>query len=168
LSDPATPSRPYDDLFDVQQLAQLEAVPTGGAALVLGMVQADMQWPSARQDRLDLHDHKTRLLSIWLTIIVVLTIAGLSAWVIVDGHGVAGSVLASVDLVALANVFINAWHRDGEKRPHARKGVAGGWSVWRSCSRVALFEVAPQRPSGWAWFRVERASHSWPRWARTP
>ena len=43
---------------------------------------------------------------------VVVIIAGLSTLVILSGHGVAGSILATVDLVALATVFTNAWRRN--------------------------------------------------------
>ncbi|WP_375504433.1 hypothetical protein [uncultured Jatrophihabitans sp.] len=105
------PARPYDSLFDTDELETLERISPGSAEFVMGMVRVDMQWQASRQDRLDRWDHSTRVLSIWLTMIVVLGVAGMSAAVIATGHDVAGSVLAGVDLVALANVFVNAWRR---------------------------------------------------------
>jgi hypothetical protein len=110
LSEPA-PDLPYRGLFDPGEMAALEAVSPGGAAYVLGMVKVDMEWQAARQDRLDKSDHSTRVLSIWLTMIVVLVIAGMTTAVILAGYQVAGSIFAAVDLVALANVFVNAWKR---------------------------------------------------------
>jgi hypothetical protein len=110
VSEPA--KRPYDDMFDAEELAALERISPGSADFVLGMIKVDMEWQAARQDRLDRWDHSTRVLSISLTMVVVLGIAWLSAWVIATGHDVAGSVLAAVDLVALANVFVNAWRRN--------------------------------------------------------
>ena len=36
---------------------------------------------------------------------------GMATWVILAGFQVAGSILATVDLVALANVLVNSWRR---------------------------------------------------------
>jgi hypothetical protein len=110
LSEPA-PDLPYRGLFDADEMAALEAASPGGVEFVLGMVKVDMEWQAARQDRLDKSDHSTRVLSIWLTMIVVLVIAGMTTAVILAGYQVAGSIFAAVDLVALANVFVNAWKR---------------------------------------------------------
>jgi uncharacterized membrane protein len=104
--------RPYDELFDVEQLRELEDILPGSADRVLTMIQTDMTWQSERQDRLDSREHTKTLLLISVAAVVVLVIAGLSTWVILEGHSVAGSILASVDLVALASAFLNALKRN--------------------------------------------------------
>ena len=103
--------RPYDALVDPDELVRLNDAVPGGAALVLGMIKSDMEWQAKRIDMLDEHEHKTRLLSIWLTMVVVLGIAAMATMVILAGFQIAGSILATVDLVALANVFVNSWRR---------------------------------------------------------
>jgi hypothetical protein len=110
VSEPS-PQRPYDNLFDTEELKALEGISPGSADFVLGMIKIDMQWQAARQDRLDRWDHSTRILSIWATLIVVSGITAAATGVILAGHAVAGSILAGADLVALANVFINAAKR---------------------------------------------------------
>lgn len=62
-------------------MLQQEAVVPGGAALVLGMIHSDMQWQMKRIEVLDEREHKTRLLGIWLTMLVVVSIAGMATWV---------------------------------------------------------------------------------------
>jgi hypothetical protein len=109
--DPQGPS-PFESLIDAKELKRLEEVSPGSAALVLGMIKSDMEWQAKRTELQDTRDHSARILSIWLTMIVVLSIAGMATWVILSGHGVAGSILATVDLVALATVFTNAWRRN--------------------------------------------------------
>lgn len=46
--------------------------------------------------------------------IVAVLFLGVAAWLISSGHGVAGTVLGSVDLVALTAVFVLS-HRNGRK-----------------------------------------------------
>jgi hypothetical protein len=105
-------ARPYDGLFDPDELAALEKVSPGTADFVLGMIKVDMNWQASRQDRLDRFDFVTRLIAIAFTSAVVLTITLVAAAVINRGHDVAGSILAGADLVALANVLVNAWKRN--------------------------------------------------------
>lgn len=104
--------RAYENLVDAAQLARLEKVVPGGAGRVLDMIKADMEWQAKRIEKQDERDHEAFRLCIWLTMIVVLAIAGMATGVILAGHAVAGSVLATVDLVALATVFANAWRRN--------------------------------------------------------
>lgn len=111
MTAPAGGPRPYDGLFDTEELAALEKITPGSADFVLGMIKVDMQWQAARQDRLDKFDYNGRRFSIIATAIIVLGIAGMATVVISGGHDWAGSVLAGADLVALANVLVNAWRR---------------------------------------------------------
>lgn len=104
--------RPYDGLFDTEELAALEKTSPGSADFVLGMIKVDMQWQAARQDRLDRFEYSGRRFSIIVTAVIVLGIAVMATWVINNGHDWAGSVLAGADLVALANVLVNAWRRN--------------------------------------------------------
>jgi ABC-type enterochelin transport system permease subunit len=105
----AEESRPYDDIFDPAELAALEVAVPGSAGFVLGMIKSDMEWQQERQTLLDARSHASRTLSIWLTVAVVLSIAGMATACILTNHQVAGSILATVDLVALANTLVNAW-----------------------------------------------------------
>jgi hypothetical protein len=69
------------------------------------MIKTDMDWKAKRISLQDEREHKTRLFRIWLTMLVVVAIAGMATGVILAGQPVAGSVLATVDLVALAHVL---------------------------------------------------------------
>jgi hypothetical protein len=104
--------RPYEDLVDPAQLAKLEKVAPGSVDRVLAFIKRDMELQAERLEKQDEREYDAFRLSIWLTMIVVLAIAGMSTGVILAGHAVAGSVLATVDLVALATVFANAWRRN--------------------------------------------------------
>jgi hypothetical protein len=75
------------------------------------MIENDARHIAKRQLESDKREYKLRLLASTLTMFIVLAIASMATLVIMNGHNVAGSVLATVDLVALANVFINSWKR---------------------------------------------------------
>jgi hypothetical protein len=75
------------------------------------MIKTDMDWKAKRISLQDEREHKTRLFRIWLTMLVVVAIAGMATGVILAGQPVAGSVLATVDLVALAHVLVNSRRR---------------------------------------------------------
>jgi hypothetical protein len=122
--------RPYDALIDPQDLVNLERALPGAAQQVLDMIQKDMDFQSRRLERWDEREHSSRLLSIWLTLVEVLGIAGLAAGVILAGYQVAGSILASVDLVALANVFVNSWRRSSRGPAPTSSG--------RTCSQTSV------------------------------
>jgi hypothetical protein len=103
--------RPYENLVDAGQLARLDKVMPGGAEQVLNLIKQDMDRQARWSEAQDLQEHKAFVLSIWVTAVLVFLIAGLATWVILAGHAVAGSVLATVDLAALANVLVNSWRR---------------------------------------------------------
>jgi hypothetical protein len=101
----------YATLLDPKRIQALEkAIPNSGL-LVLGLVKADQEHLAALQVTEAERDHHVRILTIWLTVLVILAITGASVWVILAGFQVAGSILATCDLVALANVFINSIRR---------------------------------------------------------
>ena len=51
-------------------------------------------------------------------VIIALTFLGVAAWLINSGHGVFGTILGSVDLVALVSVFVLG-HRNGPRDKNA-------------------------------------------------
>ena len=103
--------RPYEELVDAGQLARLEKVVPGGAERVLDMIKNDMDEQAKALEVQAEREHKALLLSIWVTAGLVLLIAGLATWVILAGHPIPGSLLATVDLAALANILVNSWRR---------------------------------------------------------
>jgi len=82
-----------------------------GPAFMLGLIRADWEHLSKLQLKQAERDHEVRLLTIWVTLAVILAITGGSVWVILAGQPLAGSVLATADLVALASVLINSIRR---------------------------------------------------------
>ncbi|MCY4103088.1 MAG: DUF2335 domain-containing protein [bacterium] len=48
-------------------------------------------------------------------VVIALSFLGVAAWLINGGHGVFGTILGSVDLVALVSVFVLG-HRNGSRR----------------------------------------------------
>jgi hypothetical protein len=102
----------YEAMFDGEELARIEEVHAGSAALVLGMIQSDMEWHQKRITLQDTRDHTARLLSIWLTAVIVVAAIGGTVWVSLAGQQVAGSILASSGLVALLTALVNAWRRN--------------------------------------------------------
>jgi hypothetical protein len=105
----------YEAMFDGEELQRIEDVHAGGAALVLGMIKSDLEWQQARITLQDTRDHNARLLSIWLTaVIVVAAIIG-TVWISLAGHQIAGSILASAGFVAIATALVNAWRRKPAK-----------------------------------------------------
>jgi uncharacterized membrane protein len=111
VSPQAPTERPYEKLVDADQLAKLQKVVPGAAERVLDMIKQDIDRQAKWSEEQDLREHKAFVLSIWVTAVLVFLIAGLATWVILAGHAVAGSVLATVDLAALANVLVNSWRR---------------------------------------------------------
>jgi hypothetical protein len=108
----ATPTeRPYDNLVNAAELARLEKVVPGAGDRILTMIETDMKWIADRVVKEDARQHNTRLLCIWLTVGVIVLITAASVLVILAGHDIAGSILATADLVALVNVVINSWRR---------------------------------------------------------
>jgi hypothetical protein len=105
----------YEAMFDGEELARIEEIHTGGAALILGMIKSDMEWHQQRITLQDTRDHNARLLSIWLTTIIVLAAVIGTVWVGLAGHEVAGSILASAGFVAIATALVNAWGRKPTK-----------------------------------------------------
>jgi hypothetical protein len=102
----------YEAMFDGEELARIEDVHAGGAALVLGMIKSDMEWHQQRITLQDTRDHTARLLSIWLTTVITLVGIGGSIWVSLAGHLVSSSILGAAGLVALANALVNPWRRN--------------------------------------------------------
>jgi hypothetical protein len=98
-------------MFDGEELARIEEVYAGGAALVLGMIKTDMEWQAKRTEREETRHHNVRLLTIWLTFGIVVFLGGMATVVTVTGHPWVGGILAGVNLVALATVFLNAGRR---------------------------------------------------------
>ena len=111
LSHASRDPSPYARLVDSDELAQLEQAIPGSGMRVFDLIARDMEVMAERLTVQDAREYSLRLLATWLTMVVVLTLAALSAWVIIVGSPVAGSILATVDLVAIANVFINSWKR---------------------------------------------------------
>jgi hypothetical protein len=105
----------YEAMFDGEELARIEEVHAGGAALVLGMIKSDMEWHQQRITLQDTRDHTARLLSIWLTAIITLVGIGGSVWVSLAGHLVTGGILGATGFVALATALVNAWRRNPVK-----------------------------------------------------
>ena len=105
----------YEAMYDGEELARIEDVHAGGAALVLGMIKSDMEWHQRRITLQDTRDHSARLLSIWLTSAIVLTAIGGTVWVSLAGHQLPGSILASAGFVAIATALVNAWRRKPAK-----------------------------------------------------
>jgi uncharacterized membrane protein len=101
----------YHSILDPDRLQGIADAVPGGAEFVLGMIKADQEHLAALQKMEAERDHKVRLLTVWLTVFVILAITAGAVWVILAGHAVAGSVLATCDLVALSNVFINSMRR---------------------------------------------------------
>jgi hypothetical protein len=105
----------YEAMFDGEELARIEDVHAGGAALVLGMIKSDMEWHQQRITLQDTRDHTARLLSIWLTAVIVVVAIGGTVWLGLAGQKVAGSILASTGFVAIATALVNAWRRNPTK-----------------------------------------------------
>ena len=105
----------YEAMFDGEELARIEDVYAGGAALVLGMIQSDMEWHQQRITLQDSRDHTARLLSIWLTAVIVVVAISATVWVSLAGQKVTGSILAGSGLVALVTALVNAWRRKPTK-----------------------------------------------------
>jgi hypothetical protein len=105
------PQRPYENLVSADQLAKLEKVVPGSVERVLNMIKQDMEEQAKSLEIQAEREHNALLLSIWVTAGLVLLIAGLATWVILAGHPVPGSLLATVDLAALANILVNSWRR---------------------------------------------------------
>jgi hypothetical protein len=105
----------YEALFDAEQLARIEEVHAGGAVLVLGMIQSDLEWQQKRITLQDTRDHTARLLSIWLTAVITLVGIGGSIWVSLAGHLVTGGILGATGFAAVATALVNAWRRNPVK-----------------------------------------------------
>jgi hypothetical protein len=93
------------------ELAALDQASPGSADFVLGMIKVDMEWQQARINLEDARQYKVRLLTIWLTLGIVVVLAGMATIVTLAGQPWVGGILAGVDLVALATVFMNAGRR---------------------------------------------------------
>lgn len=106
----SVPHQRQADILDPDRLAALQAV-QGGPEFIMGRILAEHEYQMKRQTVEDEREYKLRLLTIWLTVAVIFGITGASAGVILAGHEVAGGVLATADLVALANVLINSIRR---------------------------------------------------------
>jgi hypothetical protein len=70
-----------------------------------------LEWQQKRITLQDTRDHNARLLSIWLTTVIVLVAIIGTVWVSLAGQQVAGSILASAGFVAIATALVNAWRR---------------------------------------------------------
>lgn len=105
----------YEAMFDGKELARIEEVHAGGAALVLGMIESDLEWQQRRITLQDTRDHTARLLSIWLTAVIVLVAIGGTVWLGLAGQKVAGSILGATGFVAIATALVNAWRRNPGK-----------------------------------------------------
>jgi hypothetical protein len=90
------------------ELAALEQASAGSAAFVLGLIKADTEWQQVTIDLENARHYKVRLLTIWLTLGIVVILAGMATIVTLAGQPWVGGILAGVDLVALATVFMNA------------------------------------------------------------
>src|SRR5689334_13115525 len=110
---PQESTRTQYELFlaDTDKLLKLEKVAPGLTQMVVVLMERDVQWQQERYRELDRQEHASRLVSIWGTMGLVFSIAGMSTTAILLGHEVSGSILATVDLVALANVLVNSWRR---------------------------------------------------------